>query len=86
MNKHVTYEKELALVAKDSNLTKFKGDIIKYNNFREFFNSLYFEYSTKIEYENDLFFSNYMCNSVINYILDSILENTNKSKNFIICG
>jgi len=86
MNKHITYEKELAMVAKESNLRKFKGDLIKDNNFRIFFNKLYLEYINKIAYENDLLFSNYICNSVINYILDSILENTNKSNKLITCG
>lgn len=86
MNKHITYEKELAIVAKETNLIKFKGDTIEDNDFRTFFNKLYLEYINKIEYENDLLFSNYICNSVINYILDSILENTNKSNKLIICS
>ncbi len=35
---------------------------------------------------NDLKFSAYTCNSVINYILDSILSNTIKSYNIANCG
>ncbi|MBC5996318.1 hypothetical protein EAI30_10465 [Romboutsia ilealis] len=86
MNKHITYEKELSIVAKETDLKKFKGDSIEANSFREFFNSIYLEYQRKTEYKNDLLFSNYVCNSVVNYILDSILSNTAKSYNLINCG
>ena len=86
MSKHIAYEKELALVAKGTDLTKFKGDTLGSQNFREFFHSLYSEYVNKTEYENDLLFSNYVCNSVVNYILDCILTNTAKSYTFINCG
>ena len=86
MNKHIAYEKELSIVAKETDLIKFKGDNIEFNSFREFFNSLYLEYQSKTEYKNDLLFSNYVCNSVINYILDSVLSNTAKSSNLIHCG
>ena len=86
MSKHINYEKELSIVAKEIDLKKIKGDIVQNNNFRDFFNSLYSEYQGKIEYENDLLFSNYVCNSVVNYILDSILANTAKSYTLIHCG
>ena len=86
MSKHINYKKELSIVAKEIDLKKFKGDVVENNNFRDFFNSLYSEYQSKIEYENDLLFSNYVCNSVINYILDSILSNTAKSYTLIHCG
>ena len=86
MNKHITYEKELSIVAKETDLKKFKGDNIKANSFREFFNSIYVEYQSKTEYKNDLLFSNYVCNSVVNYILDAVLSNTAKSYNLINCG
>ncbi|MGL5693673.1 MAG: zinc dependent phospholipase C family protein, partial [Peptostreptococcaceae bacterium] len=86
MNKHISYEKELASVAKDFNLTKFNRDIVTSNNFRDFFNSLYTEYKNKMNYENDLLFSSYVCNSVTDYILENILKNTAKSYTFINCG
>lgn len=76
MKKHMSYEKELSVVAKESNLSIYKGDIITHNSFEEFFNSLYIEYKNKLDYKNDLFFSSFACNSVINYILDNILKNT----------
>lgn len=86
MNKHVVYEKELSIVARELDLSKFKGDIIETNSFREFFNSLYSEYQRKTDYENDLLFSNYVCNSIVNYILDCVLANTAKSYTLIHCG
>lgn len=86
MNKHITYEKELSIVAKETDLRKFKGDNIEANSFREFFNSIYLEYQSKTEYKNDLLFSNYVCNSVVNYILDAVLSNTAKSYTLINCG
>lgn len=86
MNKHISYEKDLASVAKDFNFSKFNGDIITHNSFKDFFTSLYSEYKTKLNFENDLSFSSFACNSVINYILDSILNNTAKSYTLINCG
>ncbi len=66
-------------ISKETNLNKFRGDDIKYDSFREFFNSLYIEYQQILDHRNDLLFSVYACNSVINYILDSILKNTVQS-------
>ncbi len=83
MKKHMSYEKELSIVAKNSNLSIYKGDIITNNFFKDFFDILYTEYKSKLDYENDLFFSSYACNSVINYILDNILKNT-VSSNIIL--
>lgn len=79
MKKHMSYEKELSIVAKNSNLSIYKGDVITNNSFKDFFDILYTEYKSKLDYENDLFFSSYACNSVINYILDNILKNTVRS-------
>lgn len=76
MKKHMTYEKELSIVAKEIDLSQFQGDTITHDNFEDFFYELYTEYVNKLDYKNDLLFSCYMCNSVIDYILDSILKNT----------
>lgn len=85
MSKHINYEKELACVAKELDLSKFKGDPITNNRFEDFFNNLYSEYKNRLDYENDLLFSTYVCNSVVNYVLDSILSNTVTSYNSIAC-
>lgn len=76
MKKHISYETELDSLAKETNLNKFVGDNIKYNSFSEFFYSLYNEYQLILDHKNDLLFSVYVCNSIINYILDQILKNT----------
>ena len=44
------------------------------------------EYVKKEDFENDLFFSTYMCNSVVDYILNCILDNTVRSYTLQICG
>jgi hypothetical protein len=81
----MAYEKELSIVAKEIDLSKFKGDVITHDIFEDFFYDLYNEYVKKLDYKNDLLFSSYMCNSVIDYILDSILRNTAKSYTILKC-
>jgi hypothetical protein len=85
MKKHMLYERQLSAVAKELNLSKFKGDIITHNSFEEFFHVLYEDYINKLDYKNDLLFSSYACNSVINHILDCILENTLNSNTLVHC-
>lgn len=84
MKKHITYETELNTIALETNLKAFKGENINYKSFDDFFKAIYNEYQNLLDHRNDLFFSTYVCNSVINYILDSILKNTNKLHNTII--
>ncbi|RDY29483.1 hypothetical protein CHL78_001920 [Romboutsia weinsteinii] len=86
MSKHIIYEKELHIAAKNTNLSKFKGDVISEGCFDTFFNKLYQEYITSIGCKNDLLFSTYICNSVVNHILDCILLNTANSYTLINCG
>lgn len=84
--KHVVYEKNLQSVAKEINFNKIGRDKISHEGVEDFFNNLYEEYTKKEDYKNDLLFSTYMCNSVVNYILDCIMENTVKSYSLKICG
>lgn len=79
MKEHLWYETELSLISKEIDLTTFKGDIITHKNFEDFFNDLYEEYTNQLDHKNDLKFSTYVCNSVVNYILDSILTNSANS-------
>lgn len=79
MKKHISYETELNSIAKETNLKQFKGENISYNCFEDFFKNIYNEYQKTLNHKNDLFFSTYVCNSVINYILDAILKNSAKS-------
>lgn len=84
--KHVIYERDLQSIAKCTNFGTLEKDPIHHVGVEEFFNKLYKEYTKKENFENDLFFSTYMCNSVVDYILDCILENTVKSYTLQICG
>lgn len=75
---HVQYENGLTKVAKDYNL---KNDRRQYvDDLDEFFAKLYREYKANGNFEeNDLKYAAYMCNTVTNYVLERILDNTIKS-------
>ena len=84
--KHVIYERDLQIVTKETDFSKLERDPIHNIGVEEFFNRLYRQYVKEEDFKNDLFFSTYMCNSVVNYILDCILENTVKSYSLQICS
>ena len=84
--KHVIYEKDLQSIAKDTNFKTLEKTSIHHIGVEEFFNKLYKEYVKKEDFENDLFFSTYMSNSVVDYILNCILDNTVRSYTLQICG
>lgn len=75
---HIKYEKGLTKVAEDF---KIKNNRIQYlDDIDSFIETLYEEYKTNGNFEvNDLRFSTYICNTVTNYILENILNNTIKS-------
>lgn len=80
MNKHMTYEKELASYAKEMDFSSFDLNHKIDHTVEEFFHTLYKKYkSSGISYENDLKYSAYVCNVVIAHVLDSILINTANS-------
>ena len=75
---HVKYESGLTKVAKDYNL---KNDRRQYvDDVDLFFEKLYREYKNNGNFEeNDLKYAAYICNTVTNYVLERILDNTIKS-------
>ncbi len=75
---HVKYESGLTKVAKDYNL---KNDRRQYvDNLDLLFDKLYREYKDNGNFEeNDLKYAAYICNTVTNYVLERILDNTIKS-------
>ena len=86
MNKHVTYEKELASYAKIMDFSNCDLECEINHSVEEFFYNLYKDYkSCNISYENDLKYSSYACNIVVNHILDCILINTANSYIFANC-
>lgn len=82
MNKHLRYEKELATRAKDFELSDDRIKIFGYYNIEQFILDAHRLYSKTESYENDLFFANYICNSVVQYVSDSIEFNSSIVANF----
>ena len=78
MRIHIQYERNLTKVAKDYKIINDRQQYL--DSFDVFFDKLYSEYKSNGNFEeNDLKYSTYVCNTVTNYILESILENTVKS-------
>lgn len=80
MNKHVTYEKELASYAKNMDFSNCNLNYEIDRTVEDFFHEVYKKYkSCHISYENDLKYSAYVCNTIVNHVLDCILLNTANS-------
>lgn len=80
MKEHVIYEKDLSKVAKEF---KIRKDIQKNINSEEIRNYILYlqeEYEKVMDYNNDLDFAYYVCQSVINMILDEVIINENIKK------
>ena len=78
MKIHIQYERNLTKVAKDYKIVNDRQQYL--DGFDEFFDKMYSEYKSHGKFEeNDLKYSTYVCNTVTNYILESILENTVRS-------
>lgn len=80
MKEHITYEKELSKVAKEFKIRKEIEKNINSQEIRNYILYLQDEYEKVRDYNNDLYFSYYVCQSVINMILDEVIINQ-KSKN-----
>ncbi len=75
---HVKYECGLTKVAKDYDLKNDRKQNLE--DIDLFFEKLYSEYKNNGNFEeNDLKYAAYICNTVTNYILEKILDNTIKS-------
>lgn len=86
MNKHVAYEKELASYAKEMDFSNCDLNHEIDHTLEEFFHTLYKKYkSCQISYENDLKYSSFACNMIVNHVLDSILINTANSYTLDVC-
>lgn len=83
MNKHIKYERELAIVAKEFVPLKEKIKIFDNEPIESFILDLHKKYKLKSSYENDVIFANYACNSVVDYVFDSILFNTLEKEIFL---
>ncbi|MBC2575768.1 zinc dependent phospholipase C family protein [Peptostreptococcus canis] len=75
MSIHIKYEKNLTKIAKEYNIKNDRMNEI--NDIDSLFFKLYNEYKSNGNYErNDLKYSTYVCNTVTNYILDNIVQNS----------
>lgn len=77
MSKHIKYERELDIVAKHFKINNDRDNMDSYKNIKEFINKLQDEYKSRIDYNNDLEYATYVCNSIVNYILDAVTYNSN---------
>lgn len=77
MKEHVMYEKDLSKVAKEFKIRKDIERSINSEEIRSYILYLQGEYEKVMEYDNDLDFAYYVCQSVINMILDEVMINEN---------
>lgn len=75
MKEHVMYEKDLSRVAKEFKIRKDIERSINSQEIRSYIIDLQKEYEKEMEYNNDLDFAYYVCQSVINMILDEVIIN-----------
>ena len=78
VKEHLMYEKNLDKVAKEYNFTDEKNIEIKAENVVEFINEMLFQYENYSSYEHDLRYACYVCNTIMNMIIDNIIENEYK--------
>ena len=75
---HMMYENKLAKLAKDFELTGIINTDVEPSNIKAFILQLQKQYDGSIDYHNDLTYSYYVCDSVLNMVLDSVFLNDNK--------
>ena len=84
VKEHLMYEKNLDKVAKEYNFTDEKNIEIKPDNVVEFINEMLLEYEMLLgcenysSYERDLRYAFYVCNTIMNMIINNIIENEYK--------
>lgn len=75
---HMMYENKLAKLAKDFELTGIINTDVEPSNIKAFILQLQKQYDGSLDYHNDLTYSYYVCDSVLNMVLDSVFLNDNK--------
>lgn len=78
VKKHMLYEKRLAKVAKRYRPSSLIDEKIEFHSIRQLISKLQLMYDGKPDYKKDLKFSYYICDNVINMILDNVYVNENK--------
>lgn len=77
VKQHMMYEQRLAKLCKNFRPTKLINTNINKENVKEFIESMQRQYDGIVNYENDLTFSYYVCDSIINMILNNVFNNKN---------
>ncbi|OOM79716.1 zinc dependent phospholipase C family protein [Clostridium sp. BL-8] len=78
VRQHMAYENKLAKLAKNFKHARIINTNIDPSNMKEFILQLQKQYDGIIDYKNDLTFSYYVCDSVLNMILNNVFLNDNK--------
>lgn len=76
---HMLYEQKLSKLAKEYKPKFVINTTITPENIREFIINLQEQYDGCLDYETDLAFAYYVCDSILNMILNSIFENEFKN-------
>lgn len=78
VKRHMLYEKKLAKLAKSFKQNGVINTNIRPSDAKEFILQLQKQYDGILDYENDLIFSYYVCDSILNMILNNVFSNDNK--------
>ncbi|AQR93166.1 zinc dependent phospholipase C family protein [Clostridium saccharoperbutylacetonicum] len=78
VKKHMAYENRLAKIAKEFKPLGIINTNVKSSNIEEFILELQKQYNGVVEFKNDLTFSYYVCDSVLNMILNNVFLNDKK--------
>ncbi|MFT8349317.1 zinc dependent phospholipase C family protein [Clostridium saccharoperbutylacetonicum] len=78
VKKHMAYENRLAKIAKEFKPLGIINTNVESSNIEEFILELQKQYNGVVEFKNDLTFSYYVCDSVLNMILNNVFLNDKK--------
>ncbi|GAA0078177.1 zinc dependent phospholipase C family protein [Clostridium sp. CTA-5] len=76
---HMVYEKDLGKIAKEFKPTGIITSNVTVDNVKEFILDLQEQYKGSLDYKNDLTYSYYVCDSIVNMILNNVLFNESTS-------
>ncbi|MBD7912929.1 MULTISPECIES: zinc dependent phospholipase C family protein [Clostridium] len=75
LKKHVSYEQKLSKIAKDFNFVELIDENLLIEDIEMFIKYNMEEYSEVEGYEKDLLYSAFICNSIVNSVLNQVIEN-----------
>lgn len=77
---HIKYEKNLAKRARQFNYDYFKAYILEQEDIKTFIDNCFKDHEKDSSYNNDIKFAYYVCSNIINFILESIINNSFQSE------